>query len=84
MEITLNTPLPQWYADTPDNPLQYWGLDYPPLSAYQSWLSGALVRALEPEAVALESSRGHETPSSKRAMRLTVILADLLGALRRS
>lgn len=84
MEITLHTPLPEWYAETPNNPLDHWGLDYPPLSAYQSWLSGTLMQFLEPESVALVTSRGYETPLSKRAMRLTVVLADLLGAPRRA
>lgn len=157
----MHTPLSEWYVDTPRNPLQYWGLDYPPLSAYQSWAygkarardeapmraarsararphslgsgsrhlprsdrtfgggrldsdrspqtpcaprplparSGALRRGhsaaddsraaplrpcaqvfqmVEPEMVALGSSRGHESPSSKRLMRLSVVASDLL------
>jgi alpha-1,3-glucosyltransferase len=81
MEITLNTPINEWYIDTPSNPLEYWGIDYPPLSAYQSYLSGLVVRAIEPAAVHLNSSRGYESPSSKQAMRLTVILSDLIGVL---
>ena len=42
MEITYHTPAQSWYTETPDNPLQYWGLDYPPLTAFHSWLGGAL------------------------------------------
>ena len=38
MEITYNLPTQEWYFDTKDNDLQYWGLDYPPL---QAWLSYA-------------------------------------------
>ena len=28
------------YMNTADNDLLYWGLDYPPLTAYHSWLCG--------------------------------------------
>jgi hypothetical protein len=80
MEITLHTPLHEWYVETPNNPLSYWGIDYPPLSAYQSYATGLVMMAIEPASMELSVSRGYETPSSKRAMRLTVILWDLLGA----
>ena len=33
MEITVNTPPNEWYQNTTDNDLNYWGLDYPPGSA---------------------------------------------------
>ena len=36
MEITIHLPVQQWYTYDP----QYWGLDYPPLTAYVSWLCG--------------------------------------------
>ena len=36
MEITIHLPFQQWYKYD----LQYWGLDYPPLTAYVSWLCG--------------------------------------------
>ncbi|GAQ86987.1 alpha-1,3-glucosyltransferase [Klebsormidium nitens] len=78
MEITLHTPVREWYSETPQNNLTYWGLDYPPLTAYQSYLHGLFVSAFEPEAVGLESSRGYETPSSKLLMRWTVLLSDVL------
>ena len=38
MEITLNLPIADWYVSTKDNDLQYWGIDYPPLSAYQRYV----------------------------------------------
>ena len=38
MEITIHLPFQQWYTYD----LQYWGLDYPPLMAYVSWLCGKL------------------------------------------
>ena len=71
MEITIHTPLREWYVDTKANDLQYWGLDYPPLTAYQSWLYGKVVAAFEPDAVA-SASRGYETQSSRLLMRYSV------------
>lgn len=38
MEITVHLPITRWYFYD----LQYWGLDYPPLTAYHSWLLGKL------------------------------------------
>jgi alpha-1,3-glucosyltransferase len=38
MELTNHLPLRQWYRYD----LQYWGLDYPPLTAYHSWLCGKM------------------------------------------
>ena len=40
MEITNNIPINEWYQNTKDNNLTYWGLDYPPLTAYHSKLCG--------------------------------------------
>jgi len=34
MEITYHLPISEWYY----HDLEYWGLDYPPLTAYVSWL----------------------------------------------
>eukprot|EP00249_Psilotum_nudum_P001193 c13554_g1_i1 orf=151-1635(-) len=76
MEITLHTPIKEWYRNTTNNDLQYWGLDYPPLTAYQSLLHGLYMHALEPESVDLNTSHGYETPSSKFLMRWTVLLSD--------
>ena len=36
MELTVHLPMKQWYTYD----LPYWGLDYPPLTAYISWLCG--------------------------------------------
>jgi hypothetical protein len=38
MEITIHLPISEWYRYD----LQYWGLDYPPLTAYHSWLCGVV------------------------------------------
>ena len=74
MELTLWVPLGEWYTYD----LQYWGLDYPPLTAYVSYAFGRAAAAIEPAMVALGSSRGHESEVSKVVMRGTVIVADLV------
>lgn len=38
MEITKHLPVSQWYFYD----LGWWGLDYPPLTAYHSWLLGTM------------------------------------------
>ncbi|KAJ0978145.1 hypothetical protein J5N97_013619 [Dioscorea zingiberensis] len=78
MEITLHTPASEWYRNTSSNDLAYWGLDYPPLSAYQSLAHGLILNSSIPSSVALLSSRGFESPSSNRMMRWTVISSDLM------
>ena len=80
MEVTLHTPLREWYTDTLRNPLSWWGIDYPPLSAYQSYITGLVMHAVEPSSVALLDSHAYESAASKRTMRGTVIGWDLLGA----
>lgn len=64
MEITLHTPAREWYRDTSANNLSYWGLDYPPLTAYQSLAHALLVNAWIPESLALTTSRGFESHGS--------------------
>ncbi|KAJ6559179.1 glycosyltransferase family 57 protein [Mycena vulgaris] len=72
MELTVHLPIRRWYT----HDLQYWGLDYPPLTAYVSWLCGIVGHWLEPSWVALDKSRGIETEGSKVFMRSTVVLLD--------
>ncbi|KAK2986813.1 hypothetical protein RJ640_011038 [Escallonia rubra] len=43
MEITINLPVKEWYRNSTANDLAYWGLDYPPLTAYQSYLHGLVL-----------------------------------------
>lgn len=38
MEITLHVPMNRWYYYD----LEWWGLDYPPLTAYVSWICGKM------------------------------------------
>ncbi|KAL0479758.1 alpha-1,3-glucosyltransferase [Acrasis kona] len=78
MEITVNLPLNEWYVNSTKNDLEYWGLDYPPLTAYHSWLCGKVAQYIGwHDIVALESSRGIETTNTKLFMRSTALLADL-------
>ncbi|KAG9458249.1 hypothetical protein H6P81_002757 [Aristolochia fimbriata] len=74
MEITLHTPSIYWYHNTSTNPLSYWGLDYPPLTAYQTRAHGLFLNYFLPPSVALVPSRGHK----KLLMRCTVLLSDAL------
>ncbi|CAM4593954.1 unnamed protein product [Lepidochelys olivacea] len=43
-EVTYNLPIKEWYFNTSDNNLQYWGLDYPPLTAYHSLLCAYIAK----------------------------------------
>jgi len=76
MEITKWIPVSDWYRETGDNDLQYWGLDYPPLTAFHSRLCGEVMHFLEPDSVALHSSRGYRE-AHLRYMRCIVILNTL-------
>ncbi|KAJ5357470.1 hypothetical protein N7541_004628 [Penicillium brevicompactum] len=72
MEITTHLPMAQWYTYD----LQYWGLDYPPLTAYHSWLLGKIGSAFDPDWFALDASRGFEDPNLKVYMRATVVVSE--------
>jgi alpha-1,3-glucosyltransferase len=75
MELTVHKPIGDWYwYDT-----EYWGLDYPPLTAYISWICGVgSYYLVGPHSVALDESRGIEDPTHKAYMRFTVVVLDLL------
>ncbi|XP_009597819.1 probable dolichyl pyrophosphate Man9GlcNAc2 alpha-1,3-glucosyltransferase isoform X1 [Nicotiana tomentosiformis] len=78
MEITLNLPVKEWYQNSTVNDLKYWGLDYPPLTAYQSYIHGLFLRYFDPQSVELFTSRGYESYIGKLLMRWTVLLSDVL------
>ncbi|NXK18092.1 ALG6 glucosyltransferase, partial [Arenaria interpres] len=77
-EVTYNLPVRQWYFNTSDNNLLYWGLDYPPLTAYHSFLCAYIAKLINPDWIALHTSRGYESQPHKLFMRTTVFVADLL------
>lgn len=74
MEITTNLPISQWYF----HDLEWWGLDYPPLTAYHSWLLGKIGTLINPSWFALFTSRGLDDPALKVFMRATVIVSEYL------
>ncbi|KAI3768088.1 hypothetical protein L2E82_18520 [Cichorium intybus] len=78
MEITTNLPINEWYHNSTTNDLTYWGLDYPPLTAYQSYVHGLFLRFFHPDSVSLYTSRGHESYIGKLLMRWTVLTSDVL------
>ncbi|XP_048505922.1 probable dolichyl pyrophosphate Man9GlcNAc2 alpha-1,3-glucosyltransferase [Athalia rosae] len=77
-EITFNLPPEEWYTNTTNNDLQYWGLDYPPLTAYHSMMIGLAASRINPEFIRLGYSRGYESDEHKFFMRLSVILVDII------
>ncbi|KAF7234238.1 hypothetical protein EG68_12277, partial [Paragonimus skrjabini miyazakii] len=78
MEITTNLPIHSWYVNSTENDLNYWGLDYPPLTAFHSWLMGKLSNWFNSQWTVSLTSRGVESYEHKVFMRYTVLLADLL------
>lgn len=77
-EITINLPISEWYENTTNNDLQYWGLDYPPLTAYHSYLCGRIAKYMNETFVSLHSSRGLTDSNHKNFMRNTVLFIDFL------
>lgn len=77
-EITYNLPTNLWYLNGSNNDLLYWGLDYPPLTAYHSYALGLVARYINSSYVELFKSRGYESQDHKSFMRLTVLISDIL------
>ena len=75
MEITTNLPVSLWYFYD----LPYWGLDYPPLTAYHSWLCGKIGFMFSDDWFAINKSRGYEDQLLKVFMRATVITSEYLS-----
>lgn len=78
MEITVNLGINQWYLNSTENNLLYWGLDYPPLTAYHMYICGQIAQLINPQFVQLNASRGFESETHKLFMRYTVLSADVL------
>ncbi|KAI9848378.1 MAG: Glucosyltransferase-like protein [Thelocarpon superellum] len=74
MEITTQVPMTEWYF----HDLDWWGLDYPPLTAYHSWVLGLIGSFIDSTWFALYTSRGLDDPSLKIYMRATVLLSEYL------
>ncbi|KAG0015268.1 Glucosyltransferase-like protein [Entomortierella chlamydospora] len=74
MELTIHRPIKEWYSDKS----KWWDLDYPPLTAYVSWICGFIGDKLNPEWFAWETSRGFESPDAKIYMRATVLILEVI------
>ncbi|KAG0296899.1 Glucosyltransferase-like protein, partial [Linnemannia gamsii] len=74
MELTIHRPIREWYSDQS----KWWDLDYPPLTAYVSWICGFIGSKINAEWFAWETSRGHESVDAKLYMRSTVLIFELL------
>jgi hypothetical protein len=84
IELTSHLPLKDWYVQGPSNNLTYWGLDYPPLTAYHSMALGLFAKYVRLtkvdflNAFGLVTSHGSEFAATVRFMRESVILSELL------
>lgn len=78
MEITTNLPINEWYQNSTNNDLNYWGLDYPPLTAYHMYICGKVAEYLNENYTKLHESRGYESEDHKVFMRFTVMIGDVL------
>lgn len=74
MEMTVHVPMKEWYY----HDLEWWGLDYPPLTAFHSWLLGFIGKFLNPEWFELYTSRGTDDYNLKYYMRGSVLLFELM------
>ncbi|CDK29147.1 unnamed protein product [Kuraishia capsulata CBS 1993] len=74
LEITTHLPIKKWYRYD----LGYWGLDYPPLTAFHSWFLGKVGGLIDASWFELDASRGIEAEGLKSFMRITVILSELV------
>lgn len=74
MELTIHLPVTHWYF----HDLQWWGLDYPPLTAYHSWILGTIGHLIEPKWFALYLSHGLDDADLKVFMRATVAVSEFL------
>ncbi|TKA22327.1 hypothetical protein B0A50_08052 [Salinomyces thailandicus] len=74
MELTINLPITHWYF----HDLEWWGLDYPPLTAYHSWVVGQIGNLFNPDWFALYLSRGTDDIDLKVFMRASVVASEYL------
>ena len=78
MELTINLNVTEWYTNSTHNPVNYWPLDYPPVSGYYSFLLGSIFNQIIPDSVKLKESWGYESAIHKSCMRISVILSDVV------
>ena len=64
----MSLPITDWYRNTTDNNLLYWGLDYPPLTALHSQVMGHVAQTVNGSWVQLHGSRGEEVMLHSKVM----------------
>lgn len=74
MELTIHLPIHEWYFYDP----LYWGLDYPPLTAFHLYLFGKLGSFINTNWFQFVSSRGLETSDLKTFMRFSSLASELV------
>lgn len=74
LELTTHLPIHQWYFYD----LPYWGLDYPPLTAFHSWVLGKIGGAIDSLWFALDESRGIETIGVQTFMRYLSLVSEMV------
>lgn len=74
MELTIHLPISEWYFYD----LEYWGLDYPPLTAFHLYICGQIGSFINPDWFALFISRGAEDEAIKFFMRVTSLISELI------
>ncbi|KAL9644539.1 hypothetical protein ABK040_009403 [Willaertia magna] len=76
IEITSNLNIKEWYFYD----LEYWGLDYPPLTAFHHYLMGKINEIFNicEDCFTFEKSRGNQQLETILFMRYSVLIADLL------
>ena len=77
MELTINLPIKDWYTNSTLNPLSYWPIDYPPMSAYHSFIFGLFLKKIYPECIQLKTSWGFESFFHKKLMRFISLISDI-------
>lgn len=74
MELTINLPVSKWYFYD----LPYWGLDYPPLTAFHLYVLGKVGSFINPQWFALDTSRGIEGSGIKTFMRMSSLFSEMV------
>lgn len=78
MELTIYLPVKEWYTNSGINTIEYWPLDYPPMSGYHSYILGKILNKFIPDSVEFQESHGYESPMFKMVMRFFALISDVV------
>jgi hypothetical protein len=78
MELTIYLPVKEWYTNSGINNIDYWPLDYPPMSGYHSYILGKILNKFIPDSVEFQESHGYESPMFKMVMRFFALISDVI------